>query len=303
MWRCARGSPLAPFSPFLAPILGVGAAHADYTRLVVGSEHLVILFAWAILSFPPALPVSDPAALINRLKHTEAVNIAEIVDGQFEEAEPPPGFCVATPFGPDAAETVESWYRDPRWTDQVCAIRFVDPDRVRYELNDFPSADRAVAAGFTVTHQGRCGSCSTLEDLAAYLAVPDLVTPARRCARKSGLVHKAECFEKTIGFTQSCAESWAWNAQNTRRQCKWICLSDYGFVNLLFHRYPGPNVDEAGRLRPCLQCDEDRSGPGFKYSAGRTRRNSGIESAIARSKLEIYPVDHSAYFGNDPAFQ
>jgi len=259
-----------------------------------------MLFAWAILSFPPTLPASDPATLINRLKRTQPVNITEIIDGQLDEAEPPTGFRVASPYGPGATETVDAWFRDPGRADEVCAIRFVDLDRVRYELRDFPSADRAAAAGFTVTHQGRCGTCSTLEDLAVYLAVPDLVTPARRCARKSGVEHKAECFETTIGFTPSCAESWAWNAQNTRRQCTWICLSDYGFFNLLFGRYPGPNADETGRLRPCLQCDEDRSGPGFKYSAGRTRRNSGIESAIARSKLEIYPVDHSAYFRNDP---
>jgi hypothetical protein len=45
-----------------------------------------------------------------------------------------------------------------------------------------------------------------------------------------------------------------------------------------------------------LQCDEDQSGAGFKFSAGRTRRNSGIESAIKRAETEIYPVDHEAYF-------
>jgi len=269
----------------------------------MGPQNLVMLFAWSILIVPIPLPASEPATLIDRLKRTEAVNITEIIDGQFEDADPPPGFLVADPYEPGAAETVEAWYRDPRRADQVCAIRFIDPARIQYELGDFPSAAQAVAAGFTVTHQGRCGSCSTLEDLAVYLAVPDLVTPARRCARKSGVARKAECFERTIGFTRSCAESWAWNARNTRRQCTWICLSDYGFFNLLFGRYPGPNVDESGRLRPCLQCDEDRSGPGFKYSAGRTRRNSGIESAIARSKLELSTVDHSAYFGEDPTFR
>ena len=61
-------------------------------------------------------------------------------------------------------------------------------------------------------------------------------------------------------------------------------------------RRPGGNVNASGQLRPCLQCDEDNSGPGFKYSAGRTRRNSGIESAIPRADSELYPVDHSAYF-------
>jgi hypothetical protein len=258
-----------------------------------------MMLAWAILVFPAATPASEPAMLIDRLKRTRAVNITDIVDGQFEEAKSEAGFRVGDPYGPNAADTVQAWYRDPGRAGQVCALRFADLDLIRYELRDFSSAAEAAASGFTVTHQGRCGSCSTLRDLAVYLAVPDLVTPARSCARKSGLEGKAECFEKTIGFTPYCAQSWAWNAQNTRQQCTGVCLSDYGFFNLLFHRYPGPNVDENGRLRPCLQCDEDRSGPGFKYSAGRTRRNSGIESAIARSPSELYPVDHSAYFTED----
>jgi len=269
----------------------------------MGSKQLIVVFALGILGVPGTLAASDPVMPIDRLKQTRPVNITEIIDGQFENAQPPAGFLVADPYGPGAAETVEAWYGDPTSADEVCAVRFVDAGRVRYELRDFPSAAQAAAAGFIVTHQGRCGTCSTLEDLAVYLAVPDLVTPARRCARKSGVVHKAKCFETTIGFTPSCAESWAWNAQNTRRQCTWICMSDYGFINLLLGRYPGPNVDESGELRPCLQCDEDRSGPGFKYSAGRTRRNSGIESAIARPEAEIRPVDHLAYFGDDPPFR
>ena len=33
-----------------------------------------------------------------------------------------------------------------------------------------------------------------------------------------------------------------------------------------------------GHLNKCLQCDEDISGPIFKYESGRTRRNSGIIS-------------------------
>ena len=37
-----------------------------------------------------------------------------------------------------------------------------------------------------------------------------------------------------------------------------------------------------GKLNKCLQCDEDKSGPIFKWYAGRTRRNSGIHSEIDR---------------------
>jgi len=49
---------------------------------------------------------------------------------------------------------------------------------------------------------------------------------------------------------------------------------------------------EDGRLNACLQCDEDRSGPVFKAIAGRTRRNSGIQSSIPRPTEEIAPVIH-----------
>ena len=37
-----------------------------------------------------------------------------------------------------------------------------------------------------------------------------------------------------------------------------------------------------GKLNPCLECDEVKSGPLFKYYAGRTRRDSGIVSSIPR---------------------
>ena len=47
-----------------------------------------------------------------------------------------------------------------------------------------------------------------------------------------------------------------------------------------------------GRLNDCLQCDEDRSGPVFKATAGRTRRNSGIRSSIERPAEQVAPVVH-----------
>lgn len=45
-----------------------------------------------------------------------------------------------------------------------------------------------------------------------------------------------------------------------------------------------------GRLNPCLQCDECRSGPIFQKIAGRTRRGSGIVSAISRNGVK--PLQH-----------
>jgi len=51
-----------------------------------------------------------------------------------------------------------------------------------------------------------------------------------------------------------------------------------------------------GSLNACLACDEVHSGPTFKAVAGKTRRRSGLSSAIARPCLDaeatpaVYPV-------------
>jgi hypothetical protein len=50
-----------------------------------------------------------------------------------------------------------------------------------------------------------------------------------------------------------------------------------------------------GSLNPCIQCDEDLSGPIFKYYSGRTRRNSGIKSEIDRPGDQVYDIDQ-CYF-------
>ncbi len=55
-----------------------------------------------------------------------------------------------------------------------------------------------------------------------------------------------------------------------------------------------------GALNDCLQCDEDHSGPVFKATAGRTRRNSGIRSSIPRPDDEIAPVVHDYVPGVAP---
>lgn len=242
------------------------------------------------------LRADTPASLIERLKQTRAVNIDRVIKTQFSGADHVKGFSVADPYGPKAAETVSGWQSGSGHKTEVCAIRFTGQEQVDYELRGFESATAASAEGFIVTHQGRCGSCSALSDLAIYLATPDLTTPGRQCSRRFGMSGKKHCFEETVGFSPYCAESWAYNARQTKAKCLGVCVGDYGFFNLLFKRYPGENVNESGQLRPCLQCDEEKSGPGFKYSAGRTRRNSGIESAITRPGSELYPVDHSAYF-------
>lgn len=187
---------------------------------------------------------------------------------------------------PYTAEAVAS-PPPPAPAEHVCALRYVDAARVQYELHGFDSAELARGAGFIVTHQGDCGTCSTLADLALYLERPNLTAPVRDCAAFSD-GHRAivECLMK-LGFTSACADTWAWNARHTRQRCFDPCLWAW------LSGEPSNRAD--GSLNTCLQCDEDQSGPVFKATAGRTRRNSGIHSSIARPDEQVFPIVHD-YF-------
>ncbi len=164
----------------------------------------------------------------------------------------------------------------------LCGVRF-EPDRVHYRLATFASKVAAGTAGYAVTHYGACGTCSTLQDLAVYLEKPDLTAPVRRCGMMWEESSSLACLQ-ALGFSAPCAQTWLYNVINTRRHCFGVCM--WSWVE-----------DEAptradGRLNDCLQCDEDLSGPVFKITAGRTRRNSGIRSSIPRFRDEIAPVVH-----------
>ena len=166
----------------------------------------------------------------------------------------------------------------------VCAVV---GGRDGYLLETFESGAAAAAAGGTVTHEGACGACSTLQDLAVYLAIPDLGTPVRECA----LIDLGQDPEATracildLGFTEPCAQIWLLNSLNTRQSCLTPCLEALGEP---FHLTDGS-------LNACLACDEEASGPVFKAVAGRTRRNSGIPSAICRPGEDVAPIRHDAY--------
>ncbi len=90
-----------------------------------------------------------------------------------------------------------------------------------------------------------------------------------------------------LGFTKPCAEVWVWNTINTRQQCGAVCFWSY---------IRGRPYIINGELNKCLQCDEDISGPIFKYESGRTRRNSGIKSEIDRPSDQIYNLTHCYYW-------
>lgn len=193
-------------------------------------------------------------------------------------------------------EAVLMWYSTADTNTDVCGVAFADSSRVEYRLRSFPNAESAHAAGYFITHRSRCGTCSSLRDLAVYLAQPNLTTPARTCARRLTAAGVKACLMETIGFEERCAETWTFNVLHTRRHCTLTCIKHYGLWNVIRNDMDGTDKDERGKLNPCLACDEFISGPGFQYVAGRTRRNSGIVSSIHRSPEEIYEIDHSLYF-------
>jgi len=184
------------------------------------------------------------------------------------------------PYAPDAQPSAASD------DGAVCAIRY-DADHVHYRLATKPDANAARRDGFIVTHLGACGTCSTLQDLAVYLARPDLTTPVRRCAAFGLTRARTLACLRGLGFSAACAATWYYDAMNTRRECGRVCVVSW------LSREPSNRPD--GRLNDCLQCDEDRSGAVFKRVAGRTRRNSGIRSSIDRPGQEVAALVHDYY--------
>ena len=280
---------------------------------------------------PERPPGTD--ALVARLRRTRLVNGSEVyrklgLEGDAAASSGagarPDGFATTSPYGPpsggvaplpeprsgeapdDASdgaatsfpgrESVRRWYASLPGNTEVCGVRFLPPDRVGYRLQTFPDPESAHAAGYVITHRNHCGVCSSLRDLAVYLAQPDLTSPARSCARRLTAAGVKTCFMEDVGFEEPCAEAWAYNALHTRRVCAATCIGHYGVWAVLTNAISAPNTDGDGNLNPCLACDERASGPGFQYAAGRTRRSSGLTSAIARAEAEIYPVDHTRYF-------
>ncbi len=163
----------------------------------------------------------------------------------------------------------------------VACVVHPEPDGVHYRL---ATVSLPLAPSARVTHLGPCGTCSTLADLAAYLERADLTGPVRQCALMypfhDGTVR---CLEG-LGLTPACADTWAWNTAHTREVCGSVCGPAW------LQGAPGNLPD--GSLSPCLACDEVHSGPLFKSTAGRTRRNSGLRSSIERGGEEIAHLVH-----------
>ena len=202
------------------------------------------------------------------------------------------------------------------------------PRKFQYTLQTYPSYESAKNNGAIITHVGSCGVCSTIQDLIVYMQYTDLTIDGEYCA-KQGLISfdtAVDCY-KELGLSHDCAYMWAANSANTAEHCFSECATSNVLVStsesikeLLFDDTDeedeggdgdgteGGNGDNNGNyymnkitnskyngpapkceLNDCLQCDEDKSGPIFQHFAGRTRRRSGLLSAIVRpcKSLEV----------------
>jgi len=193
--------------------------------------------------------------------------------GQWTSLDTPPDLS-ADPYASPAPAPVEG----------VCAVQVVDAAAKTYRLKTFSSEDEAKAAGARVTHSDGCGACSTLADLIVYGREPDLGRKVQDCGVKTltaGLEANITCLSE-LGFTPACARIWAYNTRFTRTKCFATC---FALLDAPYHQADGG-------LNACLDCDERESGPIFKAVAGRTRRNTGIPSAICRPCSEVGRFTH-----------
>jgi hypothetical protein len=154
---------------------------------------------------------------------------------------------------------------------RYCAVTPTgEPDH--YRLATYPTEQEAELDNARITHRGACGQCSSLANLAVYMRQPDLTEPVRDCGVQGmfgGEEANIECL-MDIGFDRPCAQIWYFNTRHTSEVCLDVCMA-------------------------CIQCDEDESGPVFKAFAGRTRRNSGLPSALCRPCDSVYRVEHAGW--------
>jgi hypothetical protein len=96
-----------------------------------------------------------------------------------------------------------------------------------------------------------------------------------------------ESAASSSGAVAACGASGSGSATASSKKKKGHCANT---INGKPACHPQMWQDGPARMAACLQCDECRSGPIFQKVAGRTRRASGIRSAIARPDFK--PVEH-----------
>lgn len=189
-------------------------------------------------------------------------------------------------------ETLCNLQPEPLQQGGTCVLGFTPPANYSlscptqhtYAVRTFAGTkEEATVQGLFVTHAGPCGACSTLQDLYVYMSRGEGLREAATSCGIRGLANTTDgivCYQE-LGFTPACAAIWYYNTQNTQNSCLDVCLklvSENAPIN-------GPPPDCPANA--CIECDEVNSGPLFLKYAGRTRRNSGLLSSIARTCDEL----------------
>jgi len=149
---------------------------------------------------------------------------------------------------------------------------------------NYPNATEAHDAGDAVQHCGQCGQCSNKHDIDIYNTTADTLTnAATKCAFLSfiGESYVRSCLEDNVGFTSGCNDCWVDNVMCDRYKCQWICLLS------IMSGQKKNDIGTAGKLNPCLECDEKLCGPAFIRCAGANRRRAGIPSDIGRVDVQL----------------
>jgi len=167
-----------------------------------------------------------------------------------------------------------------------------------YDLVDYETRNEAEQEGAMVTHSGKCGACSSLRNLAVYIANPNLTEPVRRCGI-TGLIDRdlsrLACIA-SLGFDLPCAQAWDINTRNTQKECLRVCGEPGARKrpgNKPYDCNPEGFVpDDINLVNSCLACDEEYSLRLFRDAAGRSRRNSGLPSPICRTCIDVRRIEH-----------
>jgi hypothetical protein len=184
----------------------------------------------------------------------------------------------------------------PNSTDGYCAFVFEDDNANfsnysqcegrRYTMTTFATKDD-VPSTASITHQGRCGVCSSAQDLAVRTSpLIDFAKLLISC----GTIHftgqrlfptLVACFQ-FAGFTEGCATLWShWTATNGE-----VCVSECLGVGSALNGDPPECA-----LGECMACAEPFQNDLYDIS-GRTSFKSGFTERLAISCSIFYPVVH-----------
>ncbi len=204
--------------------------------------------------------------------------------------------CNPFDTSPCRTSPMQSYVGEEEKDSAVCAIKYQysnnSPDSCpsTYTIRTYSSLQASYFDDLsTVTHMGACGVCSSTQDLAVLIRIPDMVTASLQCIKSGGMVRSEnshECF-RNMGFSEPCAFLWHEYARATMRDCFIQCLTaDVGDKEF--------NNQENCELNKCLQCQKEKTQAIFERVAGRTYARSGLLSSVVQPCDEIPMLEHDA---------